>query len=90
MRMLEFRRRLGFLDEATLTFGVGDQLRRENFEGNLAVELHIDGTVHDTHAASAELFQNLVMRKDPTNHRGTSRWLAEEGESLLRSEKSKR
>lgn len=60
MRMFELRGRLGFLDEATLTFGVGDQLRREDFESNLAVEIHVEGTVHDAHTASAELFQYLV------------------------------
>jgi hypothetical protein len=38
MRMLEFCCGLGLLDESALALGVGNELRRENFEGNLAVD----------------------------------------------------
>jgi hypothetical protein len=59
-----FFRRFGFLDEAALALRIGNQLGREYFEGNLAVELQVDGTVHDTHAATADLRNDSVCNSD--------------------------
>ena len=42
-----------FLDETAFAFGVGNEFGWENLECNLAVELQIEGMVHDTPAATA-------------------------------------
>jgi hypothetical protein len=47
--MIERRLGLGFLDEPTFALGIGHELRGEYFEGDFAVELHVEGTIHDPH-----------------------------------------
>ena len=41
--------------------GVGDELGREDFEGDLAVELQIERLVDNPHPATADLFDDLVV-----------------------------
>ena len=47
--VVQRRSRLRFLHEALLTLGVGNLLRREDFDGHLTTEAALDGTVYLTH-----------------------------------------
>jgi hypothetical protein len=60
---------LGFLSEASQIFFVGDEMRRENFDGDWTTESRVKSFVHHTHAATAKLFENSVMRNKFSNHR---------------------
>ena len=51
-------------NEALFGNGVGEEVRREEFERDDAFELGVVGFVDDTHAAATELFEHPVMRDD--------------------------
>jgi hypothetical protein len=59
--MVEFGGCFGFLDEATLSFRISDEFERKDFESDFAVELQVEGTVDDTHTASADFREYLVV-----------------------------
>ncbi len=40
----------------------------KDLECNLTVELEVEGTVDDAHAASADLREDFVVREDPPDH----------------------
>jgi hypothetical protein len=61
--MSELSCSLVFLDESTFAFGVCYKLRREYFEGRLTVELQVEGTIHDPHAASADFREDFLTRE---------------------------
>ncbi len=69
VRMLECGGGLRFLHEPALAIGVGHQLRRQDLEGDLAVQPHVDGAVDDPHAAAADFVDDTVVREGATNHR---------------------
>jgi hypothetical protein len=52
---------------------------RENFESNLAVEIQVEGTVDDSHAASADLREDFVMREGLANHKDPPCWCEDSG-----------
>ncbi|MGH7494780.1 MAG: hypothetical protein ACREOO_20605 [bacterium] len=54
--------------KALFSLSVAAQLRRQEFEGNEALELGVFGFVDDAHAATAELFEDFVMRNGLTKH----------------------
>jgi hypothetical protein len=56
---------LGFLDEAALPLGVGDELRGQDLEGDLAVQIDIHRAVDDPHASTADLREDLVVGTRP-------------------------
>jgi hypothetical protein len=69
--MLESGRRLGLLNEPALPLRVGNQLGRQDLEGDLAVQIDVEGTVDDPHAATADLIEDLVMGEGLADHPGT-------------------
>ncbi len=66
--MFESGRRLRFLDEPALASFVGYQLRTQDLEGNVAVQLDVSSPIDDPHATSANLFEDLVPRKGLSDH----------------------
>ncbi len=60
----------GFLGEAALALGVVHAVRREEFEGDEAVEVGVAGFVDNAHAALAEFFEDVVMGERGTGQRG--------------------
>jgi hypothetical protein len=69
VRMVESGNCLGFTLEAVTTLLRG-QLRREDLESYIPVELGVFGDIDFTHAAATELFEDPVMRKGPAYHDG--------------------
>ena len=63
MRMLERGRGLGLRDETLPPLGLLDQLRREDLEGHLAVQLVVSGPVDDLDFAPVELLEEGVVRE---------------------------
>lgn len=68
--MLEGRCRLGLLNEAPLTFGIREELRRQHLERNIPLQLDVVSTVDDAHAPAADLVEHLVVGKDSPNQCG--------------------
>jgi hypothetical protein len=56
-------RRPGFLDEAGLSLFIGHELGWEHLQCDFPVELEVDRAVDDSHAAPANLFEDLVMER---------------------------
>ncbi len=67
VRVFESSRGLRLLDEASLAVGVGDEGRKD-LQGDLAVELQVEGLVDNPHPASADLFEDLVVGKGAADH----------------------
>ena len=65
----EGRRGLGFLDKPPLAVRIGDLRRRQNLEGDDAVQLPVAGFVDHTHAAFAERLDDVVLFERAPNHR---------------------
>ena len=60
---------LGLLNKTALAVGVGDELGREDLQGDLAVELQVEGLVDNPHPATADLFEDLVVGEALADHR---------------------
>jgi hypothetical protein len=54
--------------EAFQSLGIASYLVREEFECDKAAGLGVLGFIDDTHAATAELFENAVLRNELTFH----------------------
>ena len=67
MWMLERRCRAGFLYEALPALGIGDELRGQNLQRDLAAEASVERAIHDTHPAAADLFDDFVVRERPAD-----------------------
>ena len=76
--MLELRRGSGLLDEPVFALGIGDEVERQHLEGHLPVELYVERTVRDTHAASTDLVEDSVVGKRLADHARPVRLLSEE------------
>ena len=63
VRMVEAREQPGFAIEALGERRVGGERLRENFQRDQAVQLGLAGFEDETHAALADEFQNLQLRK---------------------------
>jgi len=68
VRVLEGRRRLGLLDEAPPRLGVFGQLRRQELEGDGALQASVLGPEDHTHAARTQLLDDPVVRDRPADH----------------------
>jgi hypothetical protein len=66
--MIQRRGRLGFLDEPLLPLGIGDPLRRQDLDGDQAVQVGVPGLIDDPHAALAQLLEDLVVADGLANH----------------------
>jgi hypothetical protein len=71
VRVLQLRGGLRLLDEPPLALGIGDELRGEDLDGDLAVQLQVRGAVDDAHASPADLFEDAVVRKRPADQGGS-------------------
>src|SRR5688500_18619411 len=60
VRMIESCGCLSFLNEAKHALTTARQFSRQKLQGNIAVELRVFRQVHLTHAALAELRENLI------------------------------
>ena len=56
------------VDESLLGFGVASEIRREEFQRDRAVELEVLGFVDNTHSATAELLEDLVVGNGLADH----------------------
>ena len=63
---------LGLLYEPPLSFGIGDFLGRENFDGDEPVQVRVAGLVHQTRPTAAERFEDLIVQDGASDH-GTTR-----------------
>ena len=68
VRMLEGSGGGGFLHESLTALGLLDEIRRQDFQRYLAVELLVAGAVDDLQLAPAELFEHRVVRKRFPDH----------------------
>ena len=59
--MIELGGGAGFLVEALDVFGVHGQVRRQDLQGDAAVELGIAGAQHGRHAADADRLEQLEV-----------------------------
>ena len=60
VRMFERGGGARFLDETLTPVGIGDQIRRQDLERDLAIQFDVEGAVDDAHAAPADLVDDLV------------------------------
>src|SRR6185436_17281907 len=67
-RVIQCRSRLGFLNEAAFAFGVSYSLRREDFDGDKALQMSITGLVDNAHSTLTELLENAIVRKSLADH----------------------
>ena len=68
--MIEFGKSSGFASKASEELLITRKFRRKNFQSHIAVEAFVVGSIDDTHAASADLFQDGVVRNCAANHSG--------------------
>ena len=73
VRAGESARGLRLLDEPTAPFRVGHLLRREDLEGDVAVEVEVARPVDDSHPAFAQLPEDAEVRDRRTDHESSSR-----------------
>jgi hypothetical protein len=66
--MIESRGCPGFAPEALEGLAVAGQRIGQEFQRDVAAEAQVFGFVHDTHAATAELFKDAVMCDGLPNH----------------------
>ncbi len=66
--VVQGRGSLGLLHEAALALGVGDLLRRQDLDGDEAVQVRVAGLVDHAHPALAELLEDLVVRDGSAGH----------------------
>ena len=66
--MIQRRRGLCLLHEATLVLSVRDFLRRQDFDGDEAIAMCAPGFVNHTHPTLALLFDDLVVRNGASDN----------------------
>ena len=66
--MVDGGRGLRFLNEAAPSALIGHELRWQDLHRDFAIEPGIEGPIHDSHTAPAELFLNPVMGARPPDH----------------------
>ena len=76
VRMRERRDRLGLALEARQRVGVGGEMRRQDLDRHLAVELGVAGAEDLAHPALAELGDDLVGAEPGSDHRVARSWRA--------------
>jgi hypothetical protein len=64
VRMVELGSRLGLAQEARLDLAAERELRRQDFDGDGALQAPIFRPIDDTHPATADLGIQLVMRAE--------------------------
>lgn len=57
------------MSEAALALGVGHELPRQDFERDLPFQIHVERTVDDTHAATADFLEDAIVRERLTDQR---------------------
>jgi hypothetical protein len=91
VRMVQRRGGSRFLLEAREPVGIGRELRREELDGHVAVEVVIPRAEHFPHAPGPDLFEELVSAEPRTGtgsqplRAGPRRDLADGGEDLIRT-----
>ena len=68
--MIQYRSRLGFLYEAPLPFGTDGRVRAQHFDGDPSIEVRIEGTVYNSHAAGADFRLDPVVAESLPDHLG--------------------
>jgi hypothetical protein len=68
IRVIQRGCRLGFAAEPAEGLSIIGEVRREKLQGDEAVQARVLRFVHDTHASTAELLDDAVMRDGPTDH----------------------
>ncbi len=66
--MVQGGRSLGFALKSGQDLGIAGDIFGEKFQGNEAMEARVLSFVNDSHAATAELFGDPVVRDGLTNH----------------------
>ena len=66
--MLKRRRCSGLLHEAAPPLFVLYQYGRQDLEGDVTIQLDVEGTVDNPHASSADFLEDLVVRKRSPDH----------------------
>ncbi len=54
--------------EAAQSSGVGSEVFGKELQGNVAVQLEVFGLIHHTHPATAEFFDDAVVRDGGVEH----------------------
>src|SRR5437879_3254365 len=66
--MTQSRCGLGFLNKPLFAGRIGDLFRRQDLDGNEAVEVGVAGFIDDTHPTRAELLDDRVMSDGSADH----------------------
>ena len=66
--VIQRRGRFCLLHEAPLALSVRDFLRRQDFDGDKAIEVRVPGFVNHAHPALAQFLDDLVVRNGPSDH----------------------
>ena len=67
--MIDGRSRSRLLFKALDRSTIPGDLIGQNLERHFAPQLQVLGTIHDTHAATAQLFDDAIVRNGLTDHR---------------------
>ena len=68
VRMVDRRRRLRLLNEPSALAFVRHELGRQDLHRHFAIEPGIEGSIHHSHTAPAELFLDSVMGQGAPDH----------------------
>ena len=66
--MVEFRQRHGLCAEAFEDFGLAGQFGLQHLDGDFAFEHGVEATVDRTHAAFADLLDDLIIADNLADH----------------------
>jgi len=70
VRVIQRRRGLRFLHEATLSLRISDLVRWQDLDSNKAIKMGVPGLVNQTHPTFAELFDDPVVRDGLAEQKG--------------------
>ena len=62
--MIQARKHQCFAPKTLARFFVGERVRSQNFQGNIAIEALVAGAVHHSHATSPDLLHDPVLTQD--------------------------
>ena len=81
--MIELGGRARFLVKALDVLGIGRHFRRQDFQGDEAVELRVAGAEHGRHAADADGLEQLKMGQRPPTDAADRRLRARKADETL-------
>ena len=85
MRVREAGRHAGLAKEPVARLRIAGQVRRQDLDGDVAVELHVAREVHHAHASAAELaLERVLAGQGGLQIEELRGWMRHDKETMLR------